>query len=86
MSVFEILIERAAEKDLQRLPEDVHARVLKAIHPLSIQPRPAGARKLSGSKNDWRLRVGEYRVLYEIADSIRIVRIYRIRHRRDVYK
>jgi mRNA interferase RelE/StbE len=84
--VFEILLERAAEKDLRKLPEDVHARVLKAIQPLSRQPRPTGAKKLSGGKNDWRIRVGEYRVLYEIADTIRIVRIYRIRHRRDVYK
>ena len=84
--MFEILLERAAEKDLRRLPDDVHDRVIKAIKPLSKEPRPSGAKKLAGGKNDWRIRVGDYRVLYEIADSIRIVRVYRIRHRRDVYK
>lgn len=83
--VFEILIERAAEKDLRHLSDDVHRRVIKAIKPLKEQPRPAGAKKLTGSKNDWRIRVGDYRILYEIADAIRIVRIYRVRHRRDVY-
>lgn len=84
--MFEIQLERAAEKDLRRLPDDVHKRVIKAIKPLSKEPRPPGAKKLAGGKNDWRLRVGDYRVLYEIADTIRIVRVYRIRHRRDVYK
>ena len=84
--MFEILLERTAEKDLRRLTGIVHARVIKTIQPLSTQPRPVGAKKLAGSKNDWRIRVGDYRVLYEIAESIRIVRINRIRHRRDVYE
>ena len=84
--MFDILLERTAEKDLRRLSEDIHDRVIKALQPLSKDPRPAGARKLVGGKNDWRIRVGDYRILYEIADAIRIVRIYRIRHRRDVYE
>jgi mRNA interferase RelE/StbE len=84
--MFEILLERSAEKDLRRLPQEVHTRVIKAIQPLSKQPRPVGARKLAGGINDWRIRVGDYRILYEIADAIRIVRVYRVRHRRDVYK
>ena len=84
--MFDILLERTAEKDLRRLSEDIHDRVIKAIQPLSKDPRPAGARKLVGGKSDWRIRVGDYRILYEIADAIRIVRIYRIRHRRDVYE
>jgi mRNA interferase RelE/StbE len=84
--VFDILLERTAERDLRRLPEDVHDRVIRAIQPLSKHPRPSGAKKLAGGKNDWRIRVGDYRILYEIADAIRIVRVYRIRHRGDVYK
>jgi mRNA interferase RelE/StbE len=51
-----------------------------------INPRPPGSKKLAGSKNEWRIRVGDYRVLYDIADKVRIVRVYRVRHRRDVYK
>lgn len=83
---YEILIERSAEKDLRRLPEDVHQRVIEAILPLSANPRPPGSKKLVGGKNDWRIRVGDYRVIYDITDSVRIVRVYRVRHRRDVYR
>ena len=84
--MFELLLERAAEKDLRRLPEDIHARVIRAIQPLAKEPRPIGSKKLAGAKHDWRIRVGDCRVLYEVTDTIRIVRIYRIRHRQDVYK
>ncbi len=84
--MFEIFIERAAEKDMRRLSHEVHTRVVLAIHGLGKNPRPSGAKKLKGGANDWRVRVGEYRVLYEIADAIRVVKIYRVRHRGDVYR
>jgi mRNA interferase RelE/StbE len=82
----EVQIERTAERDLRRLDEQTHDRIVKQIVALGKEPRPTGSKKLSGSKNDWRIRVGDYRVLYEIADAIRVVRVYRVRHRRDVYK
>ena len=81
-----VLLERAAEKDLARLSSEMHDRVIVAIQTLAVNPRPPGCRKLVGSKNDWRIRVGDYRVIYEIADEIRIVRINRVRHRREVYR
>jgi mRNA interferase RelE/StbE len=84
--VFEVLIEKAAEKDLRRLASAVRQRAEDAILGLALNPRPAGAKKLSGSKADWRIRVGDYRVLYEIADTIRVVRVFRVRHRGDVYR
>jgi mRNA interferase RelE/StbE len=84
--MFEVLLERAAEKDLRRLSGEIHDRVVTAISGLAKEPRPAAAKKLVGRKNDWRLRVGDYRVLYEIADTVRIVRVFRIRLRRDVYR
>lgn len=84
--MFEIQIEKAAEKQLRRIPDPAHDRLVKAILPLAENPRPDGTKKLSGSTNDWRIRVGDYRVLYEIAEEIRIVRIYRVAHRRDVYR
>ncbi len=83
---YEILIERSAEKDLRRLPEEVHERVIESILPRAQNPRPPGSKKLAGGKSDWRIRVGDYRILYDIADKVRIVRVYRVRHRRDVYK
>jgi mRNA interferase RelE/StbE len=84
--VYRVLLERSAEKDLRRLSPEVHDRVIAAIRALAANPRPTGCRKLAGSKNDWRIRVGEYRVIYEIADEIRIVRVNRVRHRGGVYR
>ena len=84
--MFSVLLERAAEKDLARLPARNHDRVIAAIMGLGKNPRPPGCRKLSASKNDWRIRVGDYRVVYEIAEAVRIVRINRVRHRKEVYR
>ncbi|HMP82784.1 MAG TPA: type II toxin-antitoxin system RelE/ParE family toxin [Verrucomicrobiota bacterium] len=84
--MYRVLLERAAEKDLARLSSEVHDRVIAAIRALATNPRPSGCRKPAGSKNDWRIRVGDYRVVYEIADEIRIVRVNRVRHRREVYR
>ena len=82
---YDVLIERTAERDLRRLPADVHDRVVAAIIPLATNPRPPGSKKLTGTRNDWRIRVGDYRVLYDISDKVRIVRVYRVRQRRDAY-
>jgi mRNA interferase RelE/StbE len=65
------------------LSADVHDRVIDAIKGLPANPRPPGCRKFVGSQSDWRIRVG---VLYEIAETIRIVRVNRVRHRREVYR
>lgn len=86
MTVYRVLLERAAERDLARLSSEVHDRVILAIQGLARNPRPPGCRKLAGTRNDWRIRVGDYRVVYEIADEVRVVRINRIRHRREVYR
>ena len=84
--MYRVLLERAAEKDLSRLTSQVHDRVIAAIQALATNPRPPGCRKLAGSKNDWRIRVGDYRVIYEIADQIRVARVNRVRDRREVYR
>ena len=84
--MYRVLLERSAERDLGRLSSEVHDRVITAIQGLGHNPRPPGCRKLAGSKHDWRIRVGDYRVIYEIADTIRIVRVNRVRHRREVYR
>lgn len=84
--MYNVLLERAAEKDLARLSVAVHDRVIAALRGLAQNPRPPGCRKLAGTKNDWRIRIGDYRVIYEIADVIRVVRVHRIRHRGEVYR
>jgi len=78
---YELQVERAARKDLSRLPEGDYRRIEMAIDALSAEPRPRGARKLRGAANGWRLRVGEYRVMYAVFDKERLVKILRIRRR-----
>jgi len=84
--MFQILVERSAEKELKRIASNARPKLVSAILILAENPRPSGCRKLVGSENDWRIRVGDYRIIYEIADEIRIVRITRIRHRKDSYR
>ena len=84
--MYQVLVERSAEKDLKRLSAEIRSRAVAAIQALGKNPRPIGSRKLGGTENDWRIRVGDYRIIYEIADIVRVVRITRVRHRRDVYR
>jgi mRNA interferase RelE/StbE len=84
--VYEVLLERSAERDLKRLPPDAYARIVPHLKALAQNSRPVGCRKLISSAHDWRIRVGDYRIVYEIDDGQRIVRINRVRHRRDVYR
>jgi mRNA interferase RelE/StbE len=84
--MYRVVVERSAEKDLKKLSSEIRLRTTNAILGLAKNPRPAGSRRLTGTENDWRIRVGDYRIVYEIADEIRIVRINRVRHRRDVYR
>lgn len=84
--MYEIFIERRAERDLKRLPPEEFSRIIRAVRVLATEPRPAGCRKIEGSKSDWRVRVGDYRVLYEIDDGAQAVRIMRVRHRSEVYR
>ena len=82
----EILLSSRAQRDLRGLPPDVFERIIPAIRGLARAPRPKGCRKIVGSHSDWRLRVGDYRVVYEIDDAERTVRIMYVRHRRDAYR
>lgn len=84
--MYQVLLERRAERGLDRLPSTVYSRVIAAIRALAVNPRPPGSRKLVGTPNDWRIRVGDYRVVYEIDDLSRIVRVNRVRHRREAYR
>jgi mRNA interferase RelE/StbE len=82
---YRVLIPEAVEKELQKLPAQIEGIIHRRLSDLEVIPRPAGARKMKARKG-WRIRVGDYRVLYEIDDKNQVVRIYRIRHRREVYR
>ena len=66
--------------------EQAGVRVAEAVGKLASEPRPAGCRKLKGHADIWRLRVGSYRIIYSITDTIKLVRVERVRHRKDAYR
>lgn len=82
---YELLILRRAQKELADLPSDAYQRVRDAIRELARNPRPSGSRKLTG-RDGWRLRVGDYRVLYDIDDVNHTITVLHVGHRRDVYR
>ncbi len=84
--MYEVYLERAAERDLRRLPVETFRRIVPRIRALAENPRPPGCRKLTGSENDWRIRIGDYRVIYEVDEGEKAVRVFRIRHRREAYR
>jgi mRNA interferase RelE/StbE len=83
---YQVLIERRALKELAKLPSAVTVRVRIAIDQLGTQARPHNSKKLAGSRDQWRVRIGDYRVLYEINDRAHEVRIFAIGHRREIYR
>jgi mRNA interferase RelE/StbE len=76
----------SAAKEFRALPTDMKRRVGVAVEILRKNPRSAGAHKLRAHERLYRIRVGHYRVVYEIDDESRIIRITRVRHRREVYR
>ena len=84
--MYEVYLERSAEHDLKSLPPSIFQRIITQIKTLAKTPRPSGCRKIVGSKSDWRIRIGDYRIIYEIDEKARSVRVMRVRHRREVYR
>jgi mRNA interferase RelE/StbE len=81
---YEVLVEREAEKDISRLPSDVLGRIEAQIWGLAHQPRPPGCRKLGGGL--YRVRVGDYRIVYSVYDGSQEVRVELVSHRSRVYR
>ncbi len=75
----------AAARQVRKLPRPVRDRVLDAIEDLGDDPRPHGVKKLSGERTAWRIRIGEYRVIYDVFDSELLVTVVRAAHRREAY-
>jgi mRNA interferase RelE/StbE len=83
---YHVEISRAAAKQFEALPRREQERIMPALLALADDPRPHGVVKIKGVDDQYRIRVGEYRVLYAIADDRLIVLVLRIGHRRDVYR
>ena len=86
MASYRVEFARSAEKDLRKIAKKEIPRILSAVETLADEPRPSGAKKLTGSKRTYRMRVGGYRVVYEVEDGILVVLVVRIASRGDVYR
>ena len=86
MSRYEVTFARSARRELEALEGRLVARIWARIQRLADDPRPPGCRKLQGETRLWRIRVGDYRVLYEVNDDANVVDIVAVRHRSDAYR
>ena len=85
MNSYTVEVKPPARKELEALPDNVLSRVVRRLEALGDNPRPAGCKKLKGYKDHWRVRVGDWRVVYIIDDAAKVVSVTRIAHRREVY-
>jgi mRNA interferase RelE/StbE len=83
---YRIEVKPQAEKALAKIPNPYRRRIARAIDGLARAPRPTGSAKLAGSEDAYRIRVGDYRIVYQIVDKVLIVYIIRVAHRKDIYR
>lgn len=83
--MYRIIVEKRAVKEIEALPADIIQRVTDTVNSLMFNPRPHGVKKLIG-EDGWRIKIRTYRILYTIDDSQKLISIYRVKHRKDVYR
>jgi mRNA interferase RelE/StbE len=82
---YKVVFARSARRELEGLEATMVRRIIGRVEALATNPRPPGCVKLQGATNLWRIRIGDYRVVYSVGDRARLVDIRVVRHRRDVY-
>ncbi|MEH2317556.1 type II toxin-antitoxin system RelE family toxin [Nostoc sp.] len=83
---YQVQISKSASKQIKKLPVDIQERLESRIQQLAQDPRPDGVGKLKNGENRYRIRVSDYRILYQISDDVLVVTVVRVGHRREVYK
>lgn len=83
---YRIEVAPAAVRQLRELDHIAQRRIQAAIELLAGEPRPSGAKKLVGGDGEWRVRTGDYRIVYEIHDNVLLVLVIAVGHRRDIYE
>lgn len=86
MASFEVQWRASTKKDLRGIPREDVARIVAAVATLADEPLPHGSQKLTGSARSYRIRVGDYRIVYELLRDASVIEIQRVRHRKDVYR
>ena len=83
---YQVIIPKPVQKQLDSLPDRICERIVQRIMALRENPRPRGCVKLKGYENEYRIRIGDYRIRYEMRDQESIVLLLHCKHRRDVYR
>lgn len=86
MTTYRVQVAPAAVRQLRKLDPPARRRIQAAVELLAQDPRPAGAKKLVGGDDEWRVRTGDYRMVYEIHDQVLLVLVLAVGHRRDIYR
>jgi len=84
--IYEVKFTKGARKMFRKLSQQLQDRIQTQIDDLAIEPRPNGVKKLKGEENSYRIRVGDYRVIYDIFDDVLLVSVVEVGHRSEVYK
>ncbi len=83
---YKVKFTKGARKMFKKLSQELQDRIKPKIDDLAIEPRPDGVKKLKGEENSYRIRVGDYRVIYEIFDDVLVVKVIEVGHRSEIYK
>lgn len=83
---YALSFQPAAARSIRKFPRDIASRIKTATEALRENPRPPGVKSLAGERGLWRIRVGDYRIVYEIQDNQLLVLVIRVAHRREVYR
>lgn len=83
---YKIVWKQSAVKELKQIPPKMIGRIVADVENLSEDPHPPGTRKIIGTQNTYRIRIGDYRVIYQIIDQVLIIEILRVAHRKEVYR
>lgn len=86
MASYNIKWKSSASKELRKFPKSIIAKLTSAVDDLAKEPRPEGVRKLTASQDTYRIRVGDYRIIYNIFDKQLVIEIIKVRDRKDAYK
>lgn len=85
-SPYRVELKPSAARALRKLDADVQRRIIARVETLAENPRPPGAERLEGMRDLYRIRAGDYRIIYQVADKVLLVLVVRVGHRRDVYR
>lgn len=85
MDSYAVQLKPSARKELELLPDSILGRVVNKLEFLRQDPRPPGCKKLKGYKDQWRIRIGDWRVVYIVDDAAKLISVTRIAHRREAY-